>query len=515
MRQFSLLIFCLFCAILLDGQNIQLQKEEITPDGISKIGGMAYYNNQLYLLLQTNLLFNGKELEASEALKLSQKYPVWEIYSFNEETRTIKNESDKWSTPGALPFGFSIIDDSSVVYIGNRQKLSSNNKLLNNSFKSINKLKVEFSDPSIINDNQRLMFSANINKEGGSNIWIADKLNDEWTEPSLLLSNIGTPSNVISPSTYKDSLLIYSQQKDDLNYDLSLYDLKKQQYVFQDSTHDINEYFACIAGKDKMYYLSGDKGKMSLWKAAMIDRSPIIETIDTDSVLVIKDAERPMGDLATVTTRKIEKDDTNVQMTNYFGVARYDLTPTMKDSLLKLSKVLKETPDLSILICGHASPDGPESLNMMLSYYRATEAYNFLLNQNISDTRLYRVYAGEYLYDNANQARNFSIFTVENIELPTQIAILPYQQNQRDALVKQYGTDVDDQDYYRDQLAQHLPVKTKALMYVPVSILYLAKPGESIDEIARKYNTPPAQMKKLNGISSNVINADQLILIRY
>ena len=60
-------------------QKIVINKIDITPKEVSKIGGISFYHKQLYLLLQANVLFQNKEIEASESKQITQKYPVWDV----------------------------------------------------------------------------------------------------------------------------------------------------------------------------------------------------------------------------------------------------------------------------------------------------------------------------------------------------------------------------------------------------------------------------------------------------
>jgi outer membrane protein OmpA-like peptidoglycan-associated protein len=86
----------------------------------------------------------------------------------------------------------------------------------------------------------------------------------------------------------------------------------------------------------------------------------------------------------------VSVEDTDFRIDNYFGVAKYTLTPMMQDSLNKIADMLQKDPSLSIVICGHSSPDGPEDLNMKLSSLRANEAYKWLQGKGVATSRIFR-----------------------------------------------------------------------------------------------------------------------------
>ncbi|MBN1926797.1 MAG: OmpA family protein [Prolixibacteraceae bacterium] len=518
MKQLFFIISCMLLANALNAQDLSLYKEDISPDGIRKIGGISIYNDQVYLLLQSNILFNGKEIEASEAIAISQKYPVWDIYRYDPLTGSIENHSEQWKTTGATSNGFCIVDESTVIYINDKNHFDSNNSELKKTLNKLQNRKVAFADPSMNTDKNKLWFSADQpGGEGGMDIWYSEKKGDEWSDPINAGKGINTAENEISPSVYKDSILIFSSNLEGKNYDLCFFDLKKGKMLHRETMPESNEFFTSLTHKGNLYFLSKTGSDTKLWKSKWSEaRTPELKTIEAPKIEKVIEAPKPENDLVLKTPEAKPEDKLNIQMTNYFGLARYELTPYMKDSLNRLAQTLKRSSDLNILICGHASPDGPENLNMMLSYYRASEAYNWLISHGIDDSRIYRVYGGEYLFVGTEKARNFSIFTFRNPELPRQIALYPLAPGEKEEeVVSKFGANSDDMTFHRYQLNKFLPLENKKLLLIPVNVLYFAKTGEKASDIARQYNIPPTRLKQMNRIGDEALTEDKVLFIVY
>lgn len=517
MKQLLIIPLLLF-VVSVQAQNLSLFREDISPEGINKIGGVCLFNDHIYLLLQSNLLYNGKELEASEAVSISQKYPVWDVYLYNPENGTIANQSKLWKTTQATPNGFSIVDSSTVFFINEKNQLTSNNKELREALKQLQDKKIIFADPSINALKNKIWFSADLpGGLGGMDLWYVEKSDEEWGNPINAGNQVNSADNEISPSVLRDSVLIFSSNRFNKNYDLYFFNLKTNELIHHEEIPDSTEFYTSIDSTGTLLFLSR-KGKNSkLWKSKWsVARAPEMEVMKAPKIESVPEKISPKEELVIKKPETKIEESTNIQMTNYFGLARYNLTPYMKDSLNRLAKTLQEDPDLSILICGHASPDGPENLNMMLSYYRANEAYNWLISQHIADSRIYRVYGGEYLFNGTQKARNFSIFTLETPELPSQIALYPVKSGEdADAVATRMGTSLDDMSYQRYQLNKFLPLKNERLLLIPVNLLYMAKKGEQVVEIARQYNIPPSRLKTMNELDDAPLKADQVLYIVY
>ncbi|MBN2263403.1 MAG: OmpA family protein, partial [Prolixibacteraceae bacterium] len=495
-------------------QNLILETEDITPAGIEKIGGISTLNNGVYLLLQSNLIFEGKAIEASEAINIAQKYPVWDVYQYNIDSRQIESRAEQWPTKNAAAKGFTLANSAHVIYVDSKNRFTSNNPELKNALTELYQSKIVFADPYLCNN--KLWFSANLPEGfGGMDIWFIEKNGSHWGKAINAGATINSVANEISPAVLNDSMLVFSTNNSNSNYDMFFYDLQKKQMLHQHETPNSNEYFTAFAPDSSLYYVSETEQGFKLYKSTLTDaRQPEVKLIEAPVVEKIETATETKSLANIAPVEQITNEELNIQMTNYFGVARYELTPFMKDSLTRLAQTLKQNPDQYILICGHASPDGPENLNMMLSYYRANEAYNWLIEKGIDKTRIYRVYGGEYLFVGSQKARNFSIFTFQYPDLPEQIALYPISKSDKpDQILLNFGTDTDDQSYHRYQLNKFLPVDNEQLLLVPISLLYFAKAGENISEIARKYNIPPFKLKQINNIQTDILNSDKVLFV--
>jgi len=348
-------------------------------------------------------------------------------------------------------------------------------------------------------------------------LWYTEKSGGEWGKPVNAGKTINTTGNEISPSVWNDSLLVLSSNREGKNYDLYFFDRKTHELLHREELPETGEFFALLPRKGLLYFLSMSGSDTRLWKGNWsAARTPDLVTIHTKMPEKVADAALPETDLSLKIPDRKPEERLNIQMTNYFGLARYDLTPLMRDSLTRLASTLKRSPDLNILICGHASPDGPEDLNMMLSSYRANEAYNWLIEKGIAPERIYRVYGGEYLFNDTLKARNFSIFTFQNPELPPQLAVYPLKQGEvEEAVVQRFGASSDNMAFHRYQLNKFLPLADKRLLLIPVNVLYMAKAGQTAAEIARQYTLPPARLKQINGMDDAPLPDNKVVFIIY
>ena len=79
----------------------------------------------------------------------------------------------------------------------------------------------------------------------------------------------------------------------------------------------------------------------------------------------------------------------------HFALDRSDLSPEARAVLAAKVEILRSTPDLTILIDGHADERGSDEYNLALSKRRAAEAKRFLVTQGIDVSRLESVGYGE------------------------------------------------------------------------------------------------------------------------
>lgn len=71
-----------------------------------------------------------------------------------------------------------------------------------------------------------------------------------------------------------------------------------------------------------------------------------------------------------------------------FETGKADLTPDLKTSLAKISGILMVFKTSNVIIEGHTDNTGSEELNQKLSFMRATNVRNFMIEQGVSKSRL-------------------------------------------------------------------------------------------------------------------------------
>jgi hypothetical protein len=98
MKVFTLILFIVVC---LSGfsQTVNFKREDITPYGVTEIGGAMFFNDSIYLLIPANIRYGGKTAETSESKLISSKYKVWDIFKLDQTTGILENRSKKLPHP--------------------------------------------------------------------------------------------------------------------------------------------------------------------------------------------------------------------------------------------------------------------------------------------------------------------------------------------------------------------------------------------------------------------------------
>lgn len=78
-----------------------------------------------------------------------------------------------------------------------------------------------------------------------------------------------------------------------------------------------------------------------------------------------------------------------------FAVDSYELNTSAKNDIQELSAILKKYEDTNILVTGHTDSTGPEEYNQELSEDRAMSVMDYMIMQNVSDSRITIVGRGE------------------------------------------------------------------------------------------------------------------------
>jgi outer membrane protein OmpA-like peptidoglycan-associated protein/LysM repeat protein len=512
MRIISISILLIFVLTRGFSQGQIIQKENITPNNVISIGGISIFNDSLYLLLPSNIRYNKKDVEASEANTISQKYQVWDIYYYNLDSGLLVNKSSRWNTANASPNGFTILDDSTVIYVNNKLKLESNNPEIRPLFSHLNQGKTGFADPFFDKMKHRIYFSSNL--EGGKgkmDLWFI-----EYEKNKLLFvrtaGNMNTSLNEISPSVVDDSVFVFSSEGILNQYDICFYNLKTGNLIHREETPSENEYFT-LAPKKGIVYFMVPKGKMNtLWKGFWsVEKKEDIENI---SSLEVKEIPKTAIETGMELPREDTNEDLEIKMKNYFGPAKYQLTPFMQDSLSRLAKLLKNNPDMNIVICGHASPDGPDNLNMMLSYYRANEAYKCLIANQVDEKRIFRIYAGENLLSDAYNARMFSIFTTTESDLPRIDVVYKLgEKEKKEEILNRFGSNTDEMEYVKYATKKQLPVGGANIILIPVKDIHIVKKGETLYSMAIQYGIKLQALIEANHITPESFKIGDIVLI--
>lgn len=505
-------LFVIVTILCLNGYGQIFKKENITPARVTSIGGISVYNDSLYLLLPSNIRYNVKEIEASEATSISQKYQVWDVYYYNLDSGILVNKSSRWNTANASPNGFSILDDSTVIYINNKFKLESNNPNLKTIFRQLNKGKASFNDPFADLKKNRIYFSSDFEGgEGKMDLWYL--VNDQ--NGPLKLKKAGEMNslfNEISPSVVDDSIFVFSSENATNQFDISFYNLKRNQSIYKEETPSENEYFTLSPKKGIVYYMVPKEKKQTLWKGYWTFEKK--EDIENISSLEVKEIPKTIVDTGMEIPLEDVNEDLEIKMKNYFGPAKYQLTPLMQDSLSRLAKLLKNNPDMNIVVCGHASPDGPDNLNMMLSYYRANEAYKCLLANQVDESRIFRIYAGENLLSDTINLRMFSIFTTLETELPKINVVYRLAKNEtKEKILEQFHTNSDEMEYVKYAVKKQLPVHGNSIVLVPVKDIHIVKKGETLYSMANQYGIKLQTLIEVNNITPETFRIGSIVLI--
>ena len=79
----------------------------------------------------------------------------------------------------------------------------------------------------------------------------------------------------------------------------------------------------------------------------------------------------------------------------HFEFDKSNLTPTAQENLLRKAEWLRQNPDVTVTIEGHADERGTNEYNLALGDRRADSAKGFLVNLGISASRLTTISYGE------------------------------------------------------------------------------------------------------------------------
>lgn len=114
---------------------------------------------------------------------------------------------------------------------------------------------------------------------------------------------------------------------------------------------------------------------------------PIVPEVTEDTV-----AE---DTVVAVTIPEPIKEPVKINSTINFDFDKFQMTSEHKATLKELIKILKENPEETISVIGHADLKGAASYNLRLSKRRADATTNYLVSQGIDKSRITTIYKGE------------------------------------------------------------------------------------------------------------------------
>ena len=114
-------------------------------------------------------------------------------------------------------------------------------------------------------------------------------------------------------------------------------------------------------------------------------------------VAVEKPAPAPVEkkEEVVVVTPPAKMDDYIMQEDIHFEFDKSTLTPAAQDNLMKKAEWMKENPDATVTIEGHADDRGTNEYNLALGERRAESAKNFLVDLGIAPSRMTTISYGE------------------------------------------------------------------------------------------------------------------------
>ncbi len=522
MMKFIATILGISAVSCLMAQEPDFSRHDVTPENVSMIGGLNTYRDSNYIMVNTKLVYAQRLSEASESRSIRQKYPEWEIYSF-DSVKIISNATPQWNVVGASPYGFTILDDKTVVYVDSKNHLRSNSKVLNQQFKLLFDKKYSYLYPYMSPDSKRIYFSSNMpGGSGGFDIWYIEKDGFGWSRPRNAGEPINSISNEMNTLQLNDSVMVFSSGRT-VGSGVNILFLDLQTNKLFDVNSHVNsvedEVFMCSLDSVSLILSSRNAlGNDKVYSVRWYQERRAEQVVENSSKILVPqvvDMSAKANEAAPVRIAdKAQDEANNMSVTRYFGLAQYELTPQMSDSLVGIANKIKSEKDQNVLICGNASPDGTDYINMMLSYFRANTASDKLIEQKVPKESIYRVYGGEYLFQETHSARRFSIFALNLADIPNQLAVIKMDnKNQLNDILTRFNIDADEAQFIKSELSAYLPVDNENLVIVPVADLVFPKEGDTLFSIAAKYGITLDQIKKVNNLKNETILTGQVIYI--
>ncbi|MTI20544.1 tetratricopeptide repeat protein, partial [Fulvivirga sp. RKSG066] len=389
----------------------------ISADGRTLIFTSCYGRNgygscDLYMSKKT-----GDEWSRPENLGPKVNSSAWDSQpSLSADGRTLYFVSNRPGGVGARDIWITSLDDSEVW-----GKPTNPGGEINTKFDEVS--------PFIHPNSKTLFFSSNGRKGfGGFDIYLAEKVGDNWGEPE----NIGYPINtgedqvslfvtadgkkgyyshenlddpkvkgeiyqfeipedlqIDTKARYVEGIVYDIETNDPLDAKVELYDVKKDQRISMVYSDSINGSYLMVLPEGEQYALYVNKPGY-LFNSKSFDLSQELESEQVEIKIPLQ---------------KITLGGKAVLENIFFEFDSYEIKAESKTELNKVVSFLKDNKDIQIQIAGHTDSKGDEGYNQNLSEKRARAVYHYLIEAGASATQLeYRGYGDKKpLFDNSKE----------------------------------------------------------------------------------------------------------------
>ncbi|MCF8363502.1 MAG: OmpA family protein [Prolixibacteraceae bacterium] len=528
MKRLVYALFLLLAVHGVDAQDLQYSYIDTTIIECAKIntkqvGGFCFYNDSLWLLLKSyNQCDDRPRLEVNEFYHVKHKFKEWNLYVFDTLTNQLIRKADEIYLPWSQPTGFSVCD-SGVFYVARKRFFLSNSDRLTfadtntERYNSDNTLKRQISYPFYSKKENKLYFSMkDVYGFGGYDIFYAEITKGGIGEPQNMGKLVNTKYDEIAPWVARDGLFYFSSNRiKKKSFELFCQNPRTPEKIehLKNLGNKHKDIWICDAPTKTRFFINYEKRQAVISKFYARRISTPMQNLDIiESMVTIDPSLIPDTKLAAVKMRGVNNEEKD--LTKLFQLNMYELTPMMTDSLIQMAEFLRNNPDKHLLIVGHASPDGPEYINVDLSINRANSAYEYLLEtEKIESKRISIIYGGEYLFTDTIKARRFSMYTLLGQVIPELMAvyILKPDENAK-SIYQNFELDAEEMENYRFELDPFIPVTSERL-YLPIKAMMVTKRSRSIESIAKQFQVDKTKLKKANRFDNEILPSRTIIYI--
>jgi flagellar motor protein MotB len=496
---------------------------ELAKINTGKVGGFAFHNDSLWFLLKSyNTNKYKPKLEANEFYHVRIKFKEWNLYVMDTAEFKIRRKATEYYLPWASPYGFTFND--TLLYYVARKSSSSYTYLTQTGrgalhYKSKNRINSGVHYPFLFEQEKALYFSS-LSKDDYAAMNLA-KVDSPYNElvVKTMLDSINNPFfNDEAPYFSTDSVFYFSSNRGGSKNGNDLYLINfKENYQVKRMSKSINtkyeEKWFCSETDTSGYFIRQKPSTAILYKYYCW-RVPDtkVDSLQSYKVLSVRTDAIISDTLASIKAKEVIDVDNN--LTKLFQLNMFELTPDMRDSLIFMAKFLRTEPSKHLLIIGHASPDGPEYINMNLSVNRANSAMKYLIEDELIDSsRISILYGGEYLFTDTIKARRFSMYTLNGPVVPPLIGVYVLKENETaDEFLKNFDLSADDIEPITLELKSIVPI-TPDRIYFPIKGMKVTDKTENVNNIAKRFNIKGEKLIKANRLSGNTIEKNTILYI--